>query len=68
MAGPFVFRRALVAFVVIALVTAASALAAETPRKGGILRIGNLGEPPALDPHWTTASITETLYNVWLEK
>ncbi|MEK7839357.1 MAG: ABC transporter substrate-binding protein, partial [candidate division NC10 bacterium] len=63
MAGPFGFRRALVAFVVVALVTAASALAAETPRKGGILRIGNLGEPPALDPHWTTASITETLTN-----
>ena len=63
MAGPFVFRRALVGFVVLALVTAASALAAETPRKGGILRVGNLGEPPALDPHWTTASITETLTN-----
>ena len=31
--------------------------------KGGVLRVGNLGEPPALDAHWTTASITETLTN-----
>ena len=40
-----------------------SVLAAEAQVKGGILRIGNLGEPPALDAHWTTASITETLTN-----
>ena len=26
---------------------------AQTPKKGGVLRIGNLGEPPTLDPHWT---------------
>src|SRR2546421_9019253 len=36
---------------------------AQTPKRGGILKIGNLGEPPALDAHWTTASITETLTN-----
>src|SRR2546428_7026368 len=40
-----------------------SALTADAQRKGGILRVGNLGEPPALDAHWTTASITETLTN-----
>ena len=32
-------------------------------KRGGVLRVGNLGEPPALDAHWTTASITETLTN-----
>jgi peptide/nickel transport system substrate-binding protein len=45
------------------LTIAASAGAADTPRRGGLLRVGNLGEPPALDAHWTTASITETLTN-----
>jgi peptide/nickel transport system substrate-binding protein len=36
---------------------------AEAQKKGGVLRVGNLGEPPGLDAHWTTASITETLTN-----
>src|SRR5439155_1192191 len=31
--------------------------------KVGVLRVGNLGEPPSLDAHWTTASITEMLTN-----
>jgi peptide/nickel transport system substrate-binding protein len=39
------------------------AFAADAPKRGGVLRVGNLGEPPALDAHWTTASITETLTN-----
>src|SRR6267142_1336255 len=42
---------------------AGSTLTAEAQKKGGILRVGNLGEPPALDAHWTTASITEMLTN-----
>src|SRR5712664_2810330 len=42
---------------------AVAAGAADAPRRGGILRVGNLGEPPALDAHWTTASITEMLTN-----
>ena len=28
-----------------------------------MLRIGNLGEPPSLDPHWGTQTITEVLAN-----
>ena len=36
---------------------------AQAPRKGGVLRIGNLGEPPTLDAHWTTATLTEVLAN-----
>src|SRR5215813_14022163 len=46
-----------------ALALGALAGAAETPRRGGVLRVGNLGEPPALDAHWTTATITEVLAN-----
>ncbi len=42
---------------------AGSALSAEAQKKGGVLKVGNLGEPPSLDAHWTTASITETLTN-----
>src|SRR5256884_1746885 len=52
----------LLALATLALVTG-SALTAEAQKKGGILKVGNLGEPPALDAHWTTASITETLTN-----
>ncbi len=32
-------------------------------KKGGVVRIGNLGEPPTLDAHWTTATLTEVLTN-----
>src|SRR6476646_4606562 len=42
---------------------AGNALTTEAQKKGGVLRVGNLGEPPSLDAHWTTASITETLTN-----
>src|SRR5213596_2376433 len=51
-----------VALAVIVLIVSGVAVA-QTPRRGGVLRVGNLGEPPALDAHWTTASITETLTN-----
>jgi peptide/nickel transport system substrate-binding protein len=37
--------------------------AADAQKKGGVLRIGNLGEPPSLDPHWGTQTITEVLAN-----
>ena len=36
---------------------------AQAPRKGGVLRIGILGEPPALDAHWSTTAIVEILTN-----
>ena len=50
---------AVAAFVLIA----GTALTAEAQKKGGVLKVGNLGEPPSLDAHWTTASITEMLTN-----
>src|SRR5438105_7820059 len=35
--------------------------ASQTPRKGGALRIGMIGEPPTLDAHVTTATITREI-------
>src|SRR6266480_4185938 len=60
--SPGRFRRSSVAFVALLAVVSSAALA-QTARRGGVLRVGNLGEPPALDAHCTTATITETLTN-----
>jgi peptide/nickel transport system substrate-binding protein len=49
--------------VAMAMTLTMAAGSADAQKKGGVLRVGNLGEPPALDAHWTTASITETLTN-----
>ncbi len=57
------FRRFLVTLVALSLIGGATAFAADQPRKGGVLKIGNLGEPPSLDPHWGTQTITEVLAN-----
>src|SRR5215470_1126894 len=54
---------------VIALVAGAVALAAGvdlswaqgTPKKGGVLRVAVLGDPPTLDSHWTTANFVEII-------
>ena len=35
--------------------------ASSTPKKGGALRIGMIGEPPTLDAHVTTATITREI-------
>jgi peptide/nickel transport system substrate-binding protein len=40
---------------------------ASTPRKGGTLRVATLGEPPSLDAHWTTATITQVITYHYLE-
>jgi len=42
---------------------AGNPLATEAQKKGGILKVGNLGEPPSLDAFCTNARITETLTN-----
>jgi len=52
--------RTLAALIILALALAAPALA-QTPKKGGIIRVGVMGEAPALDSHWTTATITDIL-------
>ena len=59
--GRFVSRGILALLAVV--LCGGATLAADAPKRGGVLRVGNLGEPPALDAHWTTASITETLTN-----
>src|SRR5207302_243713 len=60
--APRLLVRWSVALAAIVLIVSGVAVA-QTPRRGGVLHVGNLGEPPALDAHWTTASITETLTN-----
>ncbi len=55
-------RTLVAALVAIALATAGPAFA-QAPKKGGVFKIGNLGEPPSLDPHWGTQTITEVLTN-----
>jgi len=56
------YRSFATAVAVIALIIAGAA-DVHAQKKGGVIRVGNLGEPPTLDAHWTTASITETLTN-----
>jgi peptide/nickel transport system substrate-binding protein len=59
-----VSARILVALLVVTALAAASAASAQdTPRRGGVLRVGILGEPPSLDLHWTTAAITDIIMN-----
>ncbi len=41
--------------------SAQGAKPAEEPRKGGTLKVGIIGEPPALDPSFTTATITANI-------
>lgn len=55
-------RAGVIALAAVAIL-AAGVLDAGAQKKGGILRIGNLGEPPSLDPHWGTQTITEVLTN-----
>jgi peptide/nickel transport system substrate-binding protein len=43
------------------LAVAAGPAPAQT--RGGVLRVGNLGEPPTLDPHVSTTALAETLTN-----
>src|SRR5438093_672048 len=53
---------------VLAAVTlvAVAPVASQAPRKGGVLRAGMIGEPPTLDAHATTATITrEITINVY---
>jgi ABC-type oligopeptide transport system substrate-binding subunit len=63
MARSVLVRKASVAVVAVLLAAVGTALAADAPRTGGVLRVGNVGEPPAFDARWATASITETLTN-----
>jgi peptide/nickel transport system substrate-binding protein len=53
-----------VALALVALVLAVGPSGdAEAQKRGGLLRVGILGEPPALDAHWSTTALVETLTN-----
>src|ERR1051326_3893132 len=43
------------------LLTVVPALAQEQPRTGGVIKVAMIGEPPSLDPHTTTAVITQQI-------
>src|SRR4026208_1814685 len=34
---------------------------AQTPKRGGVIRVAVLGDPPTLDAHWTTANFVEVI-------
>lgn len=48
----------LVVAALMALGASPPAVLAQAPSRGGVLRAGMEAEPPTLDPHWTTASVT----------
>ena len=50
-----------VILVALAAWLAASPGEAQAPKKGGVLRVGMIGEPPTLDGHTTTAVITREI-------
>src|SRR5215510_7564236 len=62
MRGRTALAVAVLALLAVGFLAAAPGLA-QAPKKGGILRVANLGEPPTLDAHWTTATLTEVLTN-----
>jgi peptide/nickel transport system substrate-binding protein len=45
----------------VVLAVALTAPAGAQPRRGGTLRHAHIGEPPTLDLHWTTATITQDI-------
>jgi peptide/nickel transport system substrate-binding protein len=58
--------RTWISLVVLALLTIAlmaQAMAAPAPRRGGTLRIANIGEPPTLDMSATTVGVTSLIGN-----
>jgi peptide/nickel transport system substrate-binding protein len=57
------WQAVLAGLVAFGLVVGGLTLNAHAQKKGGVLKIGNLGEPPSLDPHWGTQTITEVLSN-----
>ena len=65
-AGQVLWRGVLFsALVAFAVGTLAAAGTAGTPRRGGIIRVALIGEPPGLDPHQTTATIVELTQNIY---
>jgi peptide/nickel transport system substrate-binding protein len=49
------------ALVALLALVAVTPVASQAPHKGGVLRVGMIGEPPTLDAHATTATITREI-------
>jgi peptide/nickel transport system substrate-binding protein len=58
-----ILRFGLVPSMGLGILLAAGLTAVEAQKKGGSLRVGIIGEPPALDAHWTTAALTANMAN-----
>ena len=54
-------RRIILPLLAVTLALLAAAPDVQAQKKGGVLRVGIIGEPPALDAHWTTATITSNM-------
>jgi peptide/nickel transport system substrate-binding protein len=54
-------RLVLLAVLGVALVLPTGPGWAQVPRRGGVVRIAVLGDPPTLDAHWTTANFVEVI-------
>jgi peptide/nickel transport system substrate-binding protein len=50
-----------VALGLLVLAAAGPAAAQDSPRPGGVLKVATVGEPPSLDLHWTTATLTQQI-------
>jgi peptide/nickel transport system substrate-binding protein len=50
-----------VAVLFLAILLPLPAPAQDQPRRGGVLKAAMIGEPPSLDLHWTTATITQQI-------
>jgi peptide/nickel transport system substrate-binding protein len=62
MSRPRLSRLSAVVTVVVVLAgLAAAPVESQSPRRGGVLRVGMIGEPPTLDGHATTAVITREI-------
>ena len=67
--SPVSSRRSWLALGLVVLLAGAIALAVGldlawaqgAPKKGGVLRVAVLGDPPTLDSHWTTANFVEVI-------
>ena len=60
-------RRRVLRFALLFLLTAIVAVTtvpdagAQAPKRGGVIRVAVLGDPPTLDAHWTTANFVEVI-------
>src|SRR6185436_582935 len=54
-------RFSILVSVVLLLAGLSARAEAQTPKRGGVIRVAVLGDPPTLDAHWTTANFVEVI-------